>query len=210
MFIKTTATVESTWDVLKAAVSDGSIRELLHSGDKIPVTLKTGEEVTLDVAYDERGNLFFVLYNCMDDEHAMNKQRTNEGGWAACEMRKYLNKTVFALLPDDLQAVIKPTTITQVIDGETVTCEDKLFLLSKTQVFGNGEWSRNEPEDTRLDIFNGERDRVKECGSNGTWFWWLRSPYSSSSSNFCAVHTNGYSNNPNANNSYGVAFGFSI
>lgn len=211
MFIKTMATYETSWDALKAAAADGGIHEMLHSGDKIPVTLKTGEEITLDVTYDESGNLFFVLHDCMDDEHAMNKQRTNEGGWAACEMRKYLNKTVFALLPDDLQAVIKPTTITQVIDGETVTCEDKLFLLSKTQVFGKGAWSDKEPDDTRLDIFTGERDRVKECGSNGTWFWWLRSPYSSSSSYFCFVNSNGSSNrNSGATNSYGVAFGFSI
>ena len=210
MFIKTAATYETSWDALKAAAADGSIREMLHSGDKIPVTLKTGEEITLDVTYDENGNLFFVLHDCMDDEHAMNKQRTNEGGWAACEMRKYLNKTVFALLPDELQTVIKPTTITQVIDGETVTCEDKLFLLSKTQVFGKGTWSGNEPDDTRLDIFNRERDRVKECGSNGTWFWWLRSPLSSSSSSFCLVHHVGISNSTGANYSYGVAFGFSI
>ena len=210
MFIKTMATYETSWDALNAAAADGSIREMLHSGDKIPVTLKTGEEITLDVTYDENGNLFFVLHDCLEDEHTMNKQRTNEGGWAACEMRKYLNKTVFALLPDDLQAVIKPTTITQVIDGETVTCEDKLFLLSKTQVFGKGTWSGIEPDDTGLDIFNGERDRVKECGSNGTWFWWLRSPYSSSSSNFCNVGSGGTSSNYTANTAYGVAFGFSI
>ena len=210
MFIKTLATIETTWDALKSAAADGNIRELLHSGDRIAVTLKTGEDVEFDVTFDETGNLFFVLHDCMEDEHAMNKRSTNEGGWSACEMRKYLNKTVFALLPDDLQAAIKPTTITQVIDGETVVTEDKLFLLSKTQVFGKGEWSELEPEDTRLDIFGGERDRVKECGSNGTWFWWLRSPYASSSSAFCYVNYTGYSLNYTASSSYGIAFGFSI
>lgn len=210
MFIKTLATIETTWDALKSAAADGNIRELLHSGDRIAVTLKTGEDVEFDVTFDETGNLFFVLHDCMEDEHAMDKRSTNEGGWSACEMRKYLNKTVFALLPDDLQAAIKPTTITQVIDGETVVTEDKLFLLSKTQVFGKGEWSELEPEDTRLDIFGGERDRVKGCGSNGTWFWWLRSPYASSSSAFCGVANNGLSSGNFASNSYGVAFGFSI
>lgn len=210
MFIKTLATIETTWDALKSAAADGNIRELLHSGDRIAVTLKTGEDVEFDVTFDETGNLFFVLHDCMEDEHAMNKRSTNEGGWSACEMRKYLNKTVFALLPDDLQAAIKPTTITQVIDGETVVTEDKLFLLSKTQVFGKGVWSELEPEDTRLDIFGGERDRVKECGSDGTWFWWLRSPYSHHSSFFCGVNFGGRSGSTRASDSCGVVFGFSI
>lgn len=208
MFIKTMATYETSWDALKAAVNDGSIREMLHSGDRIPVTLKTGEAVEFDATYDENGNLFFVMHNCMDEEHVMNKQNTNKGGWAACDMRKYLNKTVFALLPDELQAVIKPTTITQVIDGETVVTEDKLFLLSRTQVFGKGAWSEKEPDDTQLDIFKTERDRVKMCGENGTWYWWLRS--AANSNYFSGVNTNGYYGGNYANYSYGVALGFSL
>ena len=91
-------------------------------------------------------------------------------------MRQYLNNTVFALLPDELQALIAPTTIVQIVDGERVETEDKLFLLSKTQVFGKGRWSEREPEDAQLLCFLREKDRVKECGDNGTWWWWLRSP----------------------------------
>ena len=208
MFIKTMTTYETTWNALKAAVADGSIRELLHSRDQIPVTLKTGEEVIFDVAYDETGKLFFVMHDCMDKEHVMNERWTNAGGWPACDMRRYLNNTVFDLLPDDLQAVIKPTTITQVIDGETVTCEDKLFLLSRTQVFGRGPWTEREPDDTQLDIFLTERDRVKLCGDHGTWFWWLRS--AGSNANFSSVYSNGTNNNNYATSSGAVALGFCI
>lgn len=208
MFIKTMATYETTWEALKAAVADGSIRELLHSRDQIPVTLKTGEEVVFDAAYDENGMLFFVMHDCMDKEHVMNESWTNAGGWPACDMRRYLNNTVFDLLPDDLQAVIKPTTIKQVIDGETVTCEDKLFLLSRTQVFGRGRWTEKEPDDTQLDIFLTERDRVKLCGDNGTWFWWLRS--ASSTSSFYTVASDGTDNYASANYFNGVALGFCI
>ena len=208
MFIKTMATYETTWKALKAAVADGSIRELLHSRDQIPVTLKTGEKVIFDVTYDETGKLFFVMHDCMDKEHVMNERFTNAGGWSACYMRRYLNNTVFDLLPDDLQAVIKPTTITQVIDGETVTCEDKLFLLSRTQVFGRGRWTEKEPDDTQLDIFLTERDRVKLCGDNGTWFWWLRSADSTDS--FYSVGSSGYYYYGGAGGSDGVALGFCI
>lgn len=219
MFIKTLATFETSWEALKAAVADGSIKEMLHSGDRIPVTLKTGENVIFEATYPEDDPLYagnetnkpyFVLRDCLADEHAMNKSRTNEGGWAASDMRRYLNKTIFALLPDDLQAVIAPTKITQIIDGERVECEDKLFLISKTQAFGKGSWTEYEPDDTHLDIFKTERDRVKECGNNGTWFWWLRSPNSSYSTNFCDVNNGGGSGSYIANGSLGVAFGFCI
>lgn len=208
MFIKTMATYETTWNALKAAVADGDIRELLHSRDQIPVTLKTGEKVIFDVTYDETGKLFFVMHDCMDKEHVMNERFTNAGGWPACYMRRYLNNTVLDLLPDDLQAVIKPTTITQVIDGETVTCEDKLFLLSRTQVFGRGPWAAKEPDDTQLDIFRTERDRVKLCGDKGTRFWWLRS--ANTNYNFCCVDASGSYNYNYAVNSCGVALGFCI
>lgn len=210
MFIKTFKLENSTWKTLKEAVVNGSIKEMLHSGDEIPVTLKTGENVTFEATYDENGKLYFVLRDCLEGEHAMNKSRTNEGGWAASDMRRYLNKTIFALLPDDLQAVIAPAKIAQIIDGERIECEDNLFLISKTQAFGKGDWTEYEPDDTHLDIFKTERDRVKECGNNGTWFWWLRSPLASSSAYFCSVSTSGTSGSGFAYASFGVAFGFCI
>ena len=208
MQINTSTCFNSTWAEIKAAVENGTVRELLHSRDQIPVTLKTGEEVIFDVAYDETGKLFFVMHDCMDKEHVMNERWTNAGGWPACDMRRYLNNTVFDLLPDDLQEVIRSTTIKQVIYGESVVCEDKLFLLSRTQVFGKGRWTEKEPDDTQLDIFLTERDRVKLCGDHGTWFWWLRSAYASSY--FNSVYTSGHGNNFSAYNSYGVALGFCI
>ena len=193
------------WAELKAAVEAGTIK----SRDLIHFNLRTGEEVAARVTHDGKGNLFFVLEDCLEDGHAMNKRATNKGGWAECEMRKYLNKTVFALLPDELQAIIKPTKIVQVLDGERTECEDKLFLLSKAQVFG--DYSENEPEDSHFDIFKREKDRVKECGDSGAWWWWLRSPYSQSSTNFCVVYnTGGSAGNGHAYTSGGVAFGFSI
>ena len=98
------------------------------------------------------------------------------------------------------------------MDGERVETEDKLFLLSKTQVFGKGRWSDREPEDTQLLCFLREKDRVKECGDNGTWWWWLRSPEASGSSSFAYVfgHGGGGSSYYYASGSYGVAFGFCL
>lgn len=208
MRIKTTTEYSTNWATIKAAVDKGRAREVLHSGDQIFITLKNGEDVSFDVTYDATGKLFLVMHDCMNQEHYMNELWTNAGGWRDCDMRRYLNEKVFDLLPDDLQSCIKPTTITQVIDGETVTCEDKLFLLSRTQVFGDGYWSAKEPEDSQLDIFKTERDRVKLCGDRGTWFWWLRSAYSTNG--FYRVGSSGYSGSGGADGSGGVVLGFCI
>lgn len=199
---------QTTWAELKAAAEAGTIGELIQSGDLIPFNLKTGEEVAVGVTLDESGKMFFVLEDCLEDEHAMNKRSTTKGGWAACDMRKYLNKTVFALLPDDLQAVIAPTKIVQIVDSERVETEDKLFLFSLTQVFGKGAWSEREPEDTQLACFRREKGRVKECGDNGTWFWWLRSVYNYYT--FSRVNSSGNHYDTGAYAAYGVAFGFCI
>ena len=205
--IITKLTEQSSWEEIKAAIRDGNT-EWLHSGDMIPVTLKNGENLVLDVARDESGKVFFVFHDCLHECHVMNKRATNKGGWAKTEMRRYVNNEVFALLPDDLQAVIEPTTIVQMVEGQRVETHDKLFCLSRTQVFGNGWWSENEPEDTQLDIFKSERARVKECGDDGTWLWWLRS--AGSNNNFNNVNSSGSYYTNSAGTSCGVALGFSL
>ena len=82
--------------------------------------------------------------------------------------------------------------------------------MRKTQVFGKGRWSEREPEDAQLLCFLREKDRVRECGDNGTWCWWLRSPEASGSSSFAYVSIGGFSYINFASLSYGVAFGFCL
>ena len=209
MFITTAKTFESSWAALKQAVVDGSIREVLHSGDKIPVTLKNGEEAAVIATYDENGKLFFVFDNCLRDFFRMNPRFTNGGAWAGSEMRGHMEK-VFELLPDDLQAVIETTHIVQTHNGETFEGDDKLFLLSEMQVSGQCRYSEPEAGVTQLDIFKGERDRVKEREGVGTEWWWLRSPRAGSSVSFVGVYADGSVYTNLASAAGGVAPGFCI
>lgn len=124
----------STWNELKEAADEGHLSELVKSGDRLPLTLKNGERVDLDVGRDERGKTFFIFHHLMKDTHCINEQPNNTSSWRDCDMRQYLNSDICDLLPDEVKEGIVPTHIVQVIDGERVEVWDQLFALSFTQV----------------------------------------------------------------------------
>ena len=183
----------TSWAELKALSEAGKLSKVLKSGDNIPVTLKNGEEVSFDIGKDEDGKIYFVMHNCLKESRPINRGWTNKGGWEESDVRRYLNEEVIELLPDELRKIIKPTKIVQVWNDKRRETEDKLFLLSRTQVFGKHEnYEAIEPSDSQIDIFENPRERVKECKElEEVYYWWLRSPYSVSSSNFCSVGVDG-------------------
>lgn len=211
MNIRKTITSEIEWNTIKKAQADGKMQELLQVGDELDITLKTGEALTVQAAGTTENGLRFVLKDCMKDMRSMNKRMTNKGGWRDCEMRLRLNETIFHMLPDELQEIIVPRHIVQTVDGETLESEDKLWLPSFTEMFGkeNAEdWAPADTDETQLELFATERSRVKEVPGNGTWWYWLRSPYGSDSARFCYVYSSGGANYGYAGYARGVAFGF--
>ena len=177
---------------------------VLKVGDEITETLKDGCEVVF-VVMDEG---VIGLKNCLREEHRMNNDWTNKGGWEATEMRRYLNEDVFAVLPDELQAIIKPRTLGS---GEH-TFEDKLWLFSEVEIFGEQDWTEKEPDPgTQLEYFKDCCNRIKlDADGDAAYYWWERSPKASSSDHFCAVNRNGGASVSNANFLWGVCFGFYI
>lgn len=202
----------TSWEELKALSEAGKLGEALKSGDNIPVTLKNGEEVSFDVGKDESGKIYFIMHNCLKKSKPMNCSCTNKGGWEESDMRKYLNEEVIKLLPDELREIIKPTKIVQVWDGKRRETEDKLFLLSQTQVFRRDKkYKEIEPNDSPIDIFKSPRERVKESEGCGIPVnWWLRSPDSCYSLYFCDVITDGTGGSSYADASSGVAPAFCL
>ena len=200
----------TSWAELKAYAEAGKLGEVLQSGDNIPVTLKNGEKVSFDIGKDESGKIYFIMHDCLKENKPMNRVWTNKGGWEESVMRRYLNEEVIELLPDELREIIKPTKIVQVWDGKRRETEDKLFLLSRTQVFGKHEnYEAIEPSDSQIDIFKSPRERVKECEEVEGAFWWLRSPGSNNSNTFCNVGPD-RTVYCGAHNSFGVAPAFCI
>ena len=169
---------------------------VLKVGDEITETLKDGREVVF-VVMDEG---VIGLKNLLG-RYYMNKDWTNEGGWFACDMRRWLNSEVLALLPDELLAVIKPRKF-----GDE---EDKLWLFSEVEIFGDHNWVENDPDrGFQFEYFKNPANRVKLDEYGDASAWWERSPNASYSALFCNVGSNGSADSSNASFLWGVCFGF--
>lgn len=192
-----------TWNEIKEAITAGKAKALLAVGDIISVTLKDGTPMRIAVAgidhYNEN-EVIFAFKDIMPNEKPMNAKGTNRGGYEASDMRTYLNEELFALLPDDLQDVIKERR------------SDKLWLFSRREVFGEdyADYRYKSPEDDKqLPYYKDTASRVKLRNGDTDW-WWLASPSSANATYFCSVYCDGDSSNYPASSSFGVAPGFCI
>lgn len=176
-------------------------------GDEISDTLKTGEEVVFVVVGKDMyqpGDVIFGLKDCLKTPYRMNATGINEGGWAACDMRRYLSGEVFEQLPDDLRAIIKPREIQGGFDS--------LWLFSEVEIFGEEDWTEKDADrGVQMPYFKRRGNRIKGLGKDGPAYgWWERSPYAANSNSFCFVGSGGSASAYNASRSNGVAFGFCV
>ena len=220
--ITTKTTITTDWAQLKTVQERGNLAEVLEVGSEFLVSLEADadnendvfEQLTAQVTHATKEcRVMVVIKDCTGQMHAMNDHATNEGGWKDSAMRKWLNEDVLHRLPKELQAMIVPRTIRQKINGEEVQMQDKLWLPSFTEMFGAdaaAEWAPCDLGDEQFELFDSERSRVKEVPERGTWWYWLRSPYASSSTLFCLVGSSGSASTNNASFARGVAFGFCL
>lgn len=198
-------------DDLKTAVYEGNVDEVVSPFDEIDIPLDTGGYVTVVCAYSNPNTARFVFKDCWD-EGAMNDEATNKGGYCKSKGRLHVLEDIWPHISPEWQAIIKPRKIVEEIDGERIEYADPMWLLSATDVFGpspEGYW-KDIDDSFQLPIFKRERDRVKECGSEGTYPYWLRSVSATAGGNFCFVSTDGSANNYLAYWSNGFAPGFDI
>ena len=198
-----------TPDKLKAAIREGRLDGIIKPFDEIDIPLDTGGTVTVVCGYSDSCAARFVLKDCWD-EAVMNEEATNKGGYFKSKGRAHVLVDIWPHISQEWREIIKPRKLVEIIDGERIEYSDPMWLPSVTDVFGpseDGYWA-DEADSFQLPIFEKERDRVKECGDNGTYPYWLRSVYSGSTTYFRIVYTGG--SNDIAYGSYGFAPGFDI
>lgn len=211
MQLITTRNKEISIPELKEAISSGNGLEVIRPFDKLSIELKNGERVNAVCGgYINEKRVRFVLEDCLAETWRMNDTSTNKGGYLKSEGRRHVLEDILPLFPDELAEAFVPRFMSEEIDGERHEYADTLWLPSATDIFGAGEWWNEEPDSVQLEIFKRERDRVKEHIGDGTWFWWLRSPYASNSHRFVIVSTGGTVTNNIADYSRGFAPGFDL
>ena len=113
-----------------------------------------------------RANGFFIANNGLALLRQMNSSSTNEGGWAATEMRTFLNTRVLEALPYNWQNAIKTVRVPSAAgnySSEIIFSEDKLYLPAYVEVGGTTQ----EPyasEGERISFFTNNASRVKFPG----------------------------------------------
>lgn len=195
-----TVTKEIIWKDIAAFCESGKAADLLSVGDIISVVLKNGEKMRIAVAginiYKEN-EVLFAFKDILSKEAPMNEDWTNEGGYEASQMAKYLDTEIFDLLPDDLQEVIKERR------------GHKLWLFSRREVFGeDGRYICSE-DDVHIPYYQDSKNRIKLRNGEPDW-WWLASPNAAYATLFCGVSGSGISGGSGASVSLGVAPGFCI
>ena len=153
--------------------------------------------------------LTFQMHDCYGTTYQMNSSNTNSGGWTNCAMRSTHLPVILNLMPAEVKAAIKEVqkkTSAGSQSSSIQTTNDKLFLLSEIEIFGSTTYSFA-GEGTQYAYYQAGNSNVKNL-SGSAYYWWERSPYSSSSRSFCYVNSGGDAGATGASPSFGVAFGF--
>lgn len=196
---------DMTWEEIKDTIHEGFADKAFAVGDTKSITLTTGEKAEVVIigfnhdaisGANTKAGITFAFKNILDGWFEMNETETNDGGWAKSKMRNSYMQRLFTVLPKDLQNLIVPVDkVTGVGGGQNKTeiTQDKLFLLSQREVFGNDD-DVAVAEGEQYPYFENEENRIACRNNNDTYWWWLRSPYLADSYSFCYVGSGGSAN----------------
>lgn len=208
-----------TWDQIDYISKNGLVFDYFNIGDTKNVTIGSETYVVeiVGLSHDDKADgsgkagLTFCLKDCLNTAYTMNGSNTNVGGWGNCALRAMLRDDIWNQLPSDLRGVIKEVTKKASAGNKSSTISsytDTLFLFAEKEMFGSTKNSVD-GEGTQYARFTTNQTRIKKFNGSAT-YWWLRSPRSSNSQNFCVVDSDGTSNDNGAGLSSSVAFGFCI
>ena len=219
---------KASWSDIAALSESGSADKYFSVGDEKTISLTTGEQVTLvilgfdhdDLTGGGKAGMTIGMKNLLATTYRMNATATNEGGWDESEMRTSTMATLLSQLPSDLQGVIKQVNKKATAGGASTsitTSADKLWLLAEVEVDGTtsaGYADEGEQYEYWKTVKDGtvaaDRKKYLSNGSGSANIWWLRSPHVSISVDFRCIGSSGGVTNVNADNTYGVSFGFCI
>ena len=149
-----------------------------------------------------------------------NSSTSNTGGWSSSELRTFINNDIYNALPVDLRNIIIDTIVVSghgKSDSTNFVTTDKLYLLAPKEIFSN--WSNSYDTAKSLTrtfdyyisagVTTSNYSGAKKYKGTSAYYWWLRSAYSTSNSDFFRVNRSGGwsgSNTATADNGISPAF----
>ena len=151
-----------------------------------------------------------------------NSSTSNTGGWSSSELRTFINNDIYNALPVDLRNVIIDTIVVSghgKSDSTNFVTTDKLYLLAPKEIFSN--WSNSYDTAKSLTrtfdyyisagVTTSNYSGAKKYKGTSAYYWWLRSAYSTSNSDFFRVNrSGGWSGSNTATAANGVSPAFRI
>lgn len=189
--------------------SVGDKRNITLNGTSYEFAIMGFDHYDLTTAINGKTKAAVVIgmVDCYGTKYQMNSSDTNVGGWTSSGIRKTVMSTMKGYLPTAIQNLAKQVKTKTSAGSQSTTINtnnDYCFLPSEIEVFGSTTWSVSE-EGTQLEYYKTSSNRIKKCnGSAG--YWWLRSPSSRYTTDFCSVNGSGKATINDASNSFGVSF----
>ena len=198
-------TEETNWGQVKELVAAGSLKV----GDEISDNLLTGQKMVYVVADITEEEVKFVSKDLLAERVVWNENGRSTGGFKESDLCRYLNEEVWAILPEELKAVISERECLQIVEGKEERFMLKLWLPSEFEVFGDS-WASEVEEGQQFELFKDTRNRVK-CNQEGERAnWWLLSVCAGYSTHACIVRNGGHANYASCSYAYWVPVCFSI
>lgn len=229
-YVPLAALNDVSWAQINTLGTAGVLGKIFALGDTKDVTLSGIGTMTLQIAdFDhdylsgattaKKAAVTFLCKNLLYQTYQMDSTDSNYGGFPHCAFCSTLNGSIYNALPSDLKSVIKTAykwygTGRSSNNGEW--SGHKLWLPLTFEMFGESSYSpateRTTGNARQYPIFTDNASRIKKMNNGGgsaQWYW-LASPYASSSTHFCDVYSDGSSDTTNASYSYGVCFGLCV
>ena len=207
---------DNEWSEIIAACQSGNVPASWVVGNYKNMTIN-GKAYRIDIigknhdTYAAGGTapLTFQMHDCYTETKQMNSSNTNSGGWQNSAMRTTHLPAILNMMPAEVKAAIRDVQKKSSAGNQSSsiqTTNDKLFLLSEIEIFGSTTYSFA-GEGKQYAYYQAGNSKVKNLSGSADG-WWERSPYSSGSTAFCGVNSNGCADAYYASRSSGVAFGF--
>lgn len=127
-------------------------------GDQISFDLKGfGHYTATAQKVNDDGSVIFLFDTILPEEHRMNDERTNAGGFGKSDLKKWIDIELLPAFPDDIRSQIRELTIPTV-----------------GQIFGKAEWCEGvfvSDQDEQWPLMKTAEGRRAKRNGDYDWYW---------------------------------------